>query len=67
MIYEAATRLSESQAVTHEMINSLASVRCLSELLVDYPGLDADDRTRFLGIIRKETERLVRLLKRRQP
>lgn len=66
MVVEAATHLSESQAVNHEFINSLASVRSLSELLMDYPGLDAGDRTRFLGIIRDETERLVRLMNHRR-
>ncbi len=62
MASEAAANLIEKQAVSHDFVNSLASVRSLSELLVDYPGLDAGDRTRFLNIIRQETERLVRLL-----
>lgn len=53
--------LSGSQAISHEFINSLSSVCSLSELLVDYPGLEDSDRIRFLIIIRKETERLIRL------
>jgi signal transduction histidine kinase len=45
----------------------LTSVRSLSELLVDYPGLDDVDRIRFLNIIREETERLMRLLVHLKP
>lgn len=62
MALEATALLSESQAVNHEVVNSLASVRSLSELLVENPGLGDGDRTRFLTIIRKETDRLIRLL-----
>lgn len=57
-----APLLSGNQAISHEFINALASVRSLSELLVTYPGLDAGDRTRFLSIIHEETERLTRLM-----
>jgi signal transduction histidine kinase len=61
MLSKTSALLSESQMISHEFVNSLTSLRSLSELLVDYPGLDAGDRTRFLNIIREETERLVRL------
>ena len=58
---ETAT-LSENQVTTHAFVNSLSSVKSLAELLVEYPGLDAGDRSRFIGIIRDETERLVHLM-----
>ena len=58
----SAPLLTGNQAVSHEVINALTSVRSLSELLVEYPGLDDGDRARFLTIIHEETERLMRLL-----
>ncbi len=61
MVSENTTRHSTSQTAVHEFINSLSSVRCLTELLMAYPRIDAEDRSRFLGIMREETERLVRL------
>ncbi|MBC2712934.1 MAG: hypothetical protein HGJ94_18660 [Desulfosarcina sp.] len=64
MVPEATKALSEKQVVTHEFVNSLTSVRSLSALLADYPGLDAGDRNRFINIVRDETERLVRLMDR---
>ena len=67
MTQHATVRLSESQAVTHDFVNCLASVKSLSELLVDNPGLDSGDRSRFLRIIREETDRLVRLSARLRP
>lgn len=57
-----APPLTGNKAVSHEFINALTSVRSLSRLLVDYPGLADTDRTRFLSIIHDETERLMRLL-----
>ena len=62
MIPQATILLSKNQTVSHEFVNSLASVRSLSELLVDYPGLNVCDRTQCLNIIREETERLIRLM-----
>ena len=62
MNVETVPLLSKNQAVNHDVINSLSSVCSLSELLVDYPGLDTDDRIRFLKLIHQETERLTRLL-----
>jgi signal transduction histidine kinase len=63
MTPQATDRLSRNQAFTHEFVNSLASVRSLAELLADYPSLDDGDRSRFIAIIREETERLARLMK----
>jgi nitrogen-specific signal transduction histidine kinase len=60
----ATTLLSENQVAVHEFVNSLSSVRSLSELLTEYPGLDAGHRSQFIGIIRDETERLVQLVAR---
>jgi signal transduction histidine kinase len=64
MTSETSAPLSSDSTVSHEFANSLASVRSLSELLVDHPGLAAGDRIRFLTIIREETERLAHLLGR---
>lgn len=62
MVSEMVPFLSEKQSASHDFINSLSSVRSLSELLVENPGLDDGQRIRFLKIIREETERLMRLL-----
>jgi signal transduction histidine kinase len=59
---ETTLPFSNKQAKTHEFVNSLASVRSLVELLAENPGLDAGDRSRFIGIIRDETERLIDLM-----
>jgi nitrogen-specific signal transduction histidine kinase len=64
---QMALLLSKNQAVNHEFINSLSSVRSLSQLLVDYPGLDAGERTRFLSMINEETARLMHLLDQLTP
>ena len=40
----------------------LTSIRALSEMLFDDPDIALEDRSRFLGIIVKETERLTRLV-----
>jgi Na+/proline symporter/signal transduction histidine kinase len=48
--------------VTHELRTPLTSIRAFSEMLLDDPKLDLPERTRFLGIITKETERLTRLI-----
>ncbi|WP_152972026.1 hypothetical protein [Desulfatitalea tepidiphila] len=49
--------------MNHEFINSLASIKCLTELLADYPSLDSGDRSRLLNIMRQQAERLVQLSK----
>ena len=55
-------RLTNDQASSHAFVNALSSVRSLADLLAEYPGMDAIDRSRFIGILRDETERLVRLV-----
>jgi Na+/proline symporter/nitrogen-specific signal transduction histidine kinase len=67
---EANTRLQEldqlkddfMSSVTHELRTPLTSIRAFSEMLLDDPRIKLDDRTRFLGIIVGETERLTRLV-----
>lgn len=49
-------------SVTHELRTPLTSIRALSEMLLEDPQIDLEDRTRFLGIIVSETERLTRLV-----
>jgi signal transduction histidine kinase len=48
--------------VTHELRTPLTSIRAFSEILRDDPKLALAQRTRFLDIIAKETERLTRLI-----
>ena len=47
--------------VTHELRTPLTSIRALSEMLHEDPKLELASRTRFLGIIVSETERLTDL------
>jgi signal transduction histidine kinase len=49
-------------SVTHELRTPLTSIRALSELLHDDPRMELAQRTRFLGIIVAESERLTRLV-----
>jgi signal transduction histidine kinase len=48
--------------VTHELRTPLTSIRAFSEMLHEDPKIDLEQRTRFLGIIVSETERLSRLI-----
>ena len=48
--------------VTHELRTPLTSIRAFSEMLHEDPEIDLADRTRFLGIIVHEAERLTRLI-----
>jgi Na+/proline symporter/signal transduction histidine kinase len=48
--------------VTHELRTPLTSIGAFSQILYDNPGLDPEQRARFLGIITKEAERLTRLI-----
>lgn len=48
--------------VTHELRTPLTSIRAFSEILHDNPSLDVEERSRFLGILVKESERLTRLI-----
>lgn len=49
-------------SVTHELRTPLTSIRALSELMRDDPGIEAAQRQQFLDIIVAETERLTRLV-----
>ncbi|MFW5845341.1 MAG: ATP-binding protein [Planctomycetota bacterium] len=49
-------------SVSHELRTPLTSIRSYSELLLTYPDTDADTREEFVGIIRRECERLTRLI-----
>jgi signal transduction histidine kinase len=48
--------------VSHELRTPLTSIRSFSEILFDNPDLDEAERSRFLTIIVKESERLTRLI-----
>lgn len=67
MTPDATAARNNYHTTTHDVVNSLSSVRCLVELLVEYPGLDAGERRRFIGMIRDQTERLVNLVSRMNP
>ncbi|MEO8808189.1 MAG: ATP-binding protein, partial [Burkholderiaceae bacterium] len=49
-------------SVTHELRTPLTSIRALSEMMADDPGMPAPQRAQFLHIINTETERLSRLV-----
>ncbi len=48
--------------VSHELRTPLTSIRAFAEILLANPEVDLPQRTQFLGIIAKETERLTRLI-----
>ena len=48
--------------VTHELRTPLTSIRAFSEILNDNPELDSEQRTKYLSVIVKESERLTRLI-----
>lgn len=48
--------------VTHELRTPLTSIRAFSEILLANPDMDVGQRSKFLGIIVKESERLTRLI-----
>lgn len=48
--------------VTHELRTPLTSIRAFSEILHDNPELEVAQRSKFLTIIVKESERLTRLI-----
>jgi signal transduction histidine kinase len=48
--------------VTHELRTPLTSIRAFTEILLDTPDVDVEQRKKFLGIITKEAERLTRLI-----
>ena len=49
-------------SVTHELRTPLTSIRALAELMLDDPGMPAEQRQQFIGIVVTETERLSRLV-----
>jgi Na+/proline symporter/signal transduction histidine kinase len=69
-LHDANARLQELDrlkddfvsTVSHELRTPLTSIRAFSEILVDNPDLEADERQRFLATIVDETERLTRLI-----
>ncbi|MGZ8201970.1 MAG: ATP-binding protein [Burkholderiales bacterium] len=48
--------------VTHELRTPLTSIRAFSEILHDNPGLPSEQRSHFLSVVIKESERLTRLI-----
>ncbi|RUQ38735.1 MAG: histidine kinase [Candidatus Competibacteraceae bacterium] len=48
--------------VTHELRTPLTSIRAFSEILLTNPDMDVEQRSRFLSIIVRESERLTRLI-----
>jgi signal transduction histidine kinase len=48
--------------ITHELRTPLTSIRAFTQILLENPGAELEQRKRFLGIITKETERLTRLI-----
>ncbi len=48
--------------VTHELRTPLTSIRAFTQILLEDPDVELEQRKKFLGIITKETERLTRLI-----
>jgi len=48
--------------VTHELRTPLTSIRAFTEILLDAPEVEIEQRKKFLGVIAKEAERLTRLI-----
>ncbi len=48
--------------VTHELRTPLTSIRAFSEILLSNPDIDVEQRSKFLAIVVKESERLTRLI-----
>jgi Na+/proline symporter/nitrogen-specific signal transduction histidine kinase len=48
--------------ITHELRTPLTSIRAFTQILLENPQVELDQRRKFLGIITKETERLTRLI-----
>lgn len=69
-LQEANTRLQELDrlkddfvsTMSHELRTPLTSIRSFSEILLDNPDLDQQERQGFMGTIVEETERLTRLI-----
>jgi len=66
-MYEELQRLDEVKdgflsSVTHELRTPLTSIRSFAEILVNYPDESAETRKGFYLIIKRESERLSRLI-----
>jgi len=48
--------------ISHELRTPLTSIRAFSEILSETPDITENDSSRFLQVIRKESERLTRLI-----
>jgi Na+/proline symporter/signal transduction histidine kinase len=48
--------------VSHELRTPLTSIRAFTQILLEAPDVELEQRKKFLGIITKETERLTRLI-----
>jgi len=48
--------------ISHELRTPLTSIRAFSEILSDTPDVSEEEQARFLQVIRKESERLTRLI-----
>lgn len=48
--------------VTHELRTPLTSIRAFSQILLEDPQIEPDERQKFVAIITHETERLTRLI-----
>jgi signal transduction histidine kinase len=60
---DAGGSLSYEQ-VEHELKTPLASMRSLSEIMLDHPDLSEEERRRFLEAVVGENERLARTVER---
>ena len=58
----ASAIASDNPDRTNEFLNALASVRSLSEILRDHPGIDSHQKQRFIDIILTETKRMADLV-----
>jgi signal transduction histidine kinase len=58
----AARRLADIDRLGETLRQPLTSIRALSELLQDNPGLPAEQHAHMLGLIVEETKRLNRLI-----
>jgi signal transduction histidine kinase len=48
--------------ITHELRTPLTSIRAFTQILLENPQVELEQRSKFLGIITKESERLTRLI-----
>jgi signal transduction histidine kinase len=48
--------------VTHELRTPLTSIRAFTQILIEHPDVEREQRLKYLAIMTKETERLKRLI-----